>query len=838
MNKKGFTLTEILAVLVILGVVMVIAIPSVTNLQDRFKAKYYEKLDDTVISASKTYFKDNKSAVPKQEVGAVALNLNGLITKKYLESVYPYNNNTDQCKGYVVLVKNGTDNQYYNCMYCNVDGQTVYESSSRKNTSTKNMCLLLGSEQSFTAENDTVQIPAKAVGTNNDVVYIYYGADPNYLKNNLAISSMVQLMDPKTEEVLSTVKVSDALYPEEITNVTKNVLPGKTVCTSGNTATTCNSIYDPKLKYADGNERSYFLYKYSAPIVYGAVGNQIEVGTTIVKLLPSLMKFVDKKDATTNVEIGTFPKKDREADDPIWFKEFQYTTDGGYSWKNFCDTYECSRKFETGVSNGDKIKFRMVIEDKSGIHYSDETNDYTVKSQVPSTVSFVTNCGSIAGTRTYTTTSAYGTLPTVTLIPGYTWVGWFDGNTKVGPTDTPSGENVTLEGRCTAQAYSVSFNANGGTVTPTSKTVTYDQKYGGLPTPTYTKHTFKGWYTSASGGTKVTENTIVKTASNHTIYAHWEADPDKITLDANGGTIGGKTTNDINVYDGAAMSNISRPYRSGYEFIGWFGSKSNADDPLGWYASKHTELSGADYRTIYNDMLQKSTNDRSEYTASSIYKKGTTPSTLYAGWYMSTQEITYSCRQINLSAGIYYVEIVGGGAGGKGCEFSSLGGHAARWAGYLNIPTGTYDFCPGNGSAEVYGCGSSYPSNGGDSYIGTSASNYIIKADGGKSAKNKPYSGSTVHFGTSNPVKKECKNVSGKEDHGLLSTFAPVYNIYGFGGGVEPGRFKHGYNGTAGVIFISFVSSSPSSWSAPSSCPATICPNEASGNLKGCRWSS
>ena len=39
----------------------------------------------------------------------------------------------------------------------------------------------------------------------------------------------------------------------------------------------------------------------------------------------------------------------------------------------------------------------------------------------------------------------------------------------------------------------VTFDANGGSVSPTSKKVSYHAQYGTLPTPTYSGHTFKGW---------------------------------------------------------------------------------------------------------------------------------------------------------------------------------------------------------------------------------------------------------------------------------------------------------------------------------------------------------
>lgn len=69
--------------------------------------------------------------------------------------------------------------------------------------------------------------------------------------------------------------------------------------------------------------------------------------------------------------------------------------------------------------------------------------------------------------------------------------------------------------------YTVTFDPQSGSVSPTSKTVTYGLTYGTLPDPKRAKYTFAGWYTKASGGTKITASSTVTTAANHTLYAHW-----------------------------------------------------------------------------------------------------------------------------------------------------------------------------------------------------------------------------------------------------------------------------------------------------------------------------
>ena len=69
--------------------------------------------------------------------------------------------------------------------------------------------------------------------------------------------------------------------------------------------------------------------------------------------------------------------------------------------------------------------------------------------------------------------------------------------------------------------YTVTFSANGGTVSPANKIVTWGLPYGALPTPTKSGSIFNGWYTSTTGGTKVTADTLVSLTRDHLIYAQW-----------------------------------------------------------------------------------------------------------------------------------------------------------------------------------------------------------------------------------------------------------------------------------------------------------------------------
>ena len=66
--------------------------------------------------------------------------------------------------------------------------------------------------------------------------------------------------------------------------------------------------------------------------------------------------------------------------------------------------------------------------------------------------------------------------------------------------------------------FIVTFDGNGGTPSVGSMTTT-NQKLSSLPSASRSKHSFDGWYTEESGGTKITTDT--EFPADTTVYAHW-----------------------------------------------------------------------------------------------------------------------------------------------------------------------------------------------------------------------------------------------------------------------------------------------------------------------------
>ena len=145
--------------------------------------------------------------------------------------------------------------------------------------------------------------------------------------------------------------------------------------------------------------------------------------------------------------------------------------------------------------------------------------NYTANSY---TVTFNPNGGTVSQTtKSVTYDSTYGTLPTPTRT-GYSFAGWkLNGTTITSATQVKTASNHTLVAQWTANSYTLKYNANGGTVNPTTKTVTFDTAYGTLPTPTRAGYIFIGWYTTKDGGSQVTSATKMTTEGAE-IFAHWQ----------------------------------------------------------------------------------------------------------------------------------------------------------------------------------------------------------------------------------------------------------------------------------------------------------------------------
>ena len=147
---------------------------------------------------------------------------------------------------------------------------------------------------------------------------------------------------------------------------------------------------------------------------------------------------------------------------------------------------------------------------------------------------------------------------------GYTLVGWKynDKEYKLSDKFIMINENITVTSIWNVNKYTITYEVNGGSVNNKTKEVTYDSKYGTLEIPSKKGYSFKGWYKDNGFINIVDEDTIVSDDKNHTLYAKWEINSYKLTIND------GINTNEYTLKYNDEKE-IVIPERKGYSFVKW-----------------------------------------------------------------------------------------------------------------------------------------------------------------------------------------------------------------------------------------------------------------------------
>ena len=165
------------------------------------------------------------------------------------------------------------------------------------------------------------------------------------------------------------------------------------------------------------------------------------------------------------------------------------------------------------------------------------------------------------------------TLPTPTRY-GYTFAGWFDGDTKVENGTWVHLSDVTLTALWSVGGNTITLDANGGTVSTNSISVVFDNEFT-LPTPKKTGYTFLGWY----DGKTLYESGIWNKTDDVTLVAKWQINEYTVTFKdiAEAGVkitynhnYTGAPNSSVTFNTGDKISRSTDPTRSNYIFTGWY----------------------------------------------------------------------------------------------------------------------------------------------------------------------------------------------------------------------------------------------------------------------------
>ena len=260
-----------------------------------------------------------------------------------------------------------------------------------------------------------------------------------------------------------------------------------------------------------------------------------------------------------------------------------------YLWQGGKELYYCCVGNNCGhtCSPLGKGDYYLIIRPGNSCGYNEDSNKCYFTVYDPNekyTVSYNANGGTGAPTsQTKTYDKALSLSTTKPTRTGYTFKNW---NTKSDGTGTSysagasytANAAVTLYAQWTANTYTVTYNANGGTGVPANQTKTYGTTLTLSSTkPTRTGYTFKNWNTKSDGtGTSYSAGASYTANAAVTLYAQWTANTYTVTYNANGGT--GAPANQTKTYGVTLYLSSVIPTKDGYEFNGWNTKQDGTGD--------------------------------------------------------------------------------------------------------------------------------------------------------------------------------------------------------------------------------------------------------------------
>ena len=557
-NRKGFTLIELIAVVVILGVIALIAVPAVTYYLSGAQNDAYKIAEQNLADAAYNMFADcagvgdlevcSQYSVPDGG-NYVTVPASVLIANGYLDPIADpakQGSYCDENNSFAIIMNDATDTDF--------NAKLSYKA-----------CLSCSKYQSTDCNfesNPTDRIDNPADFTVNQC-------------ENFEDHLTTYGIDLRAQVILHGESVERYVMPSPSTvDTTQTGTFNLNYAYGGLTATTRVTVKD--------------ISKPTSPVVtMTANGASYDgrnwTGSNVVVSFAS----TDNTSCSGTVVDGS------------GIKEFMYSKDGGASWTTVASGYTETETFNGNVlvkavdndgNESDTTTFHMMV-------------DKTAPRMINATLTTVEDGrGYTQGATTYQ--DVHIELEGIDDHSGFqkfiystdggtTWrdvpSNWTINETTnttfrvkaVDNVGNRSTNTVTFTIRINKN-FTVSYNANGATVSPTSKTVVYGSTYGALATPTRTGYAFAGWYTSATGGTQVTSTTKVSQHQNHTIYARWNVNSYTLTYNysANGGSSATRTSASVSFGSNADLSVTAS--KSGYTFVGW-NTDRNATTGLSSY---------------------------------------------------------------------------------------------------------------------------------------------------------------------------------------------------------------------------------------------------------------
>ena len=602
LNKKGYTLIELLAVILIIGLILVLSTYGIIKSIKSSKGKAATLSEKSIKEAAETYAteKNDDSSywldITDKENKYFCITIEELMNKGLLDKkaestkfkksdfVLVKKNKVTNVNSKAEILTNDNNNDDYKVCSGNIVNEKVTEYPK------------LDSGTSYT---DEIEVPFTDAKTNpsstmSDKVCMYGDSTANIKEIGVIEGNTCKLQGLKQNEkyyLRVCMKTSRESYLCSNTESRSTLQVKKPTYTlSSNTLT---------IKYNNANIKGEAKYYFKSTIK----------GTSNINV----------KRCTLSNNIFTCDGNTTTIEKNTWYQSSSDQISVSYT--------------TTGKAS---VTARTV--DKSN-NYSESTKDFTINKY---TITFIKEpADKIGGGTINITKSCYAisgqscsiTSPDIEK-KGYTIIGWNtnkNATTSIWNINTSKSisSSATYYPILKANIYTITLNNQGATSSGTKKvyyqynttktingTTCYYYTNSSLTTclsggyninkPSKTGYSFKGYYTSTNGsGTNYVNssgtfiNNAYKTIGDKTLYANWQANTYTITYNANGGS--GAPSSQSYTYDPnndtVFYLSSTTPSRSGYTFLGW--SLSSTATSASYSAGQRWGTHNANNYTLY-----------------------------------------------------------------------------------------------------------------------------------------------------------------------------------------------------------------------------------------------
>ena len=602
LNKKGYTLIELLAVILIIGLILVLSTYGIIKAVKSSKEKVTTLSEKSIKEAAETYATEKNDDsnywldITDKENKYFCTTIEELMNKGLLDKkaestkfkksdfVLVKKNKVTNVNSKAEILTNDNNNDDYKVCSGNIVNEKVTEYPK------------LDSGTSYT---DEIEVPFTDANTNSnstmtDKVCMYGDSTANIKEIGVIEGNTCKLQGLKQNEkyyLRVCMKTSRESYLCSNTESRSTLQVKKPTYTlSSNTLT---------IKYNNANIKGEAKYYFKSTIK----------GTSNINV----------KRCTLSNNIFTCDGNTTTIEKDTWYQSSSNQINISYT--------------TTGTA---KVTARTV--DKSN-NYNESTKDFTINKY---TITFNKGIADkIGGEVSNISKSCYAisgqscsiTSPDIEK-KGYTIIGWNtnkNATTSIWNINTSKSisSSATYYPILKANIYTITLNNQGATSSGTKKvyyqynttktingTTCYYYTNSSLTTclsggyninkPSKTGYSFKGYYTSTNGsGTNYVNssgtfiNNAYKTIGDKTLYANWQANTYTITYNANGGS--GAPSSQSYTYDPnndtVFYLSSTTPSRSGYTFLGW--SLSSTATSASYSAGQRWGTHNANNYTLY-----------------------------------------------------------------------------------------------------------------------------------------------------------------------------------------------------------------------------------------------